>query len=291
MSFAEKHILSLNSKGHHRLVYDDWGPENAIPTICVHGLTGNGHDFDVLAEELIKEGRRLICVDLPGRGRSDFLQNPLDYNYDQYCNDLMALMTHLGINKPGSVDWIGISLGGLLGIRMAGIEGTPIRRMILNDVGPVVPKPALDFIHTVISQTYTFDTIKDLEKRMRETRGLTWGPVTDEQWKHMSEHNARALDDGSITYSYDPRIAVIFKEQPIGDQDLWVSWDAIQCPVMVIHGKKSVVLTKSIVSDMQARFTGASLQVIQYKDCGHVPSLMAPNQIEDIRTWLNETPI
>lgn len=291
MSFTEKSFPSVNSTGMHRIVYNDWGPADGIPTICVHGLTGNGHDFDILAEELIKDGRRLICVDLPGRGRSDFLPNPLDYNYRQYCNDLMTLLAHAGIDTEQGVDWIGVSLGGLLGIWLASLPGTPIRRMILNDVGPIVPKPALDFIHSVISQTYVFDTIKDLETRMRQTRGLTWGPVTDAQWKLMAEHNARALDDGSITYGYDPEIAVVFENQPIGDADLWSAWDAIPCPVMVIHGKKSVVLTKPIISEMQARFKGRSMQITQYPDCGHVPSLMAPQHIEDIRKWLNETPI
>ncbi|MGB4106902.1 MAG: alpha/beta hydrolase [Alphaproteobacteria bacterium] len=291
MPFTEKSFLGINSKGYHRIVYNDWGPENAVPIICVHGLTGNGHDFDILAQELINDGRRLICVDLPGRGRSDFLPEPFDYNYRQYCSDLTALLAHLGINQPNSVDWIGISLGGLLGIRMAGMKDTPIRRMILNDVGPIVPQAALDFIHMVISQEYSFPTIADLEKRMRETRGLTWGPVTDAQWKLMAEHNARALENGLITYSYDPDISVIFGEQPTGEQDLWPAWDAVKCPVMVIHGKKSVVLTKPIISEMQARFKGASLQVIQYADCGHVPSLMAPQHVKDIRTWLNETQI
>lgn len=291
MSFTEKSFLSINSKGHHRIVYNEWGPSDGVPTVCVHGLTGNGHDFDFLAEELIRDGRRLICVDLPGRGRSDFLPDPLDYNYKQYYHDLMGLMANAGINAPNSVDWIGISLGGLLGIKLASLPDTPIHRLILNDVGPIVPKAALDFIHTVIKQTYVFDTVPDLETRMRNTRGLTWGPVTDEQWKHMAEHNARALDDGSITYSYDPNIAVIFEAHPIGDENLWLAWDDIKCPVLLIHGKKSVVLTRAIVDEMQARFRGASLQYIQYNDCGHVPSLMAPNQIKDIRSWLNDTPI
>ena len=291
MGFVEREIFGNNSKGSHRLVYSDWGPENAVPVICVHGLTGNGHDFDILAEELINDGRRLICVDLPGRGRSDFLSEPLDYNYQLYCDDLTALLEHLGVNKPNSIDWIGISLGGLLGIRLAGLKDTPIRRMILNDVGPIVPQAALDFIHMVISKQYTFDTTAALEKRMRETRGLTWGPVTDAQWRLMAEHNARALDDGSITYSYDPNIAVIFGEEPTGEQDLWPAWDAIKCPVMVIHGKKSVVLTKPIIKEMQTRFTGGQLKLVQYKDCGHVPSLMAPQHIKDIRTWLDETQI
>lgn len=286
MSFTEKSFLGINSKGHHRVVYSDWGPEQAIPIICVHGLTGNGRDFDILAEEFLNEGRRLICVDLPGRGRSDFLPDPLDYNYKQYCSDLMTLIAHTGAEQ---VDWIGISLGGLLGIRLAQYKDTPIRRMILNDVGPAVPQNALDFIHQVISQTYTFPTIADLEKRMRETRGLTWGPVTDEQWKFMAEHNARALENGSISYSYDPDISVIFGEQPTGEQDLWPAWDAVKCPVMVIHGKKSVVLTKPIIEEMKLRYKGDALHLVQYADCGHVPSLMAPNQIKDIQKWLAET--
>lgn len=291
MGFIEKSFLSINSQGYHRVVYNDWGPADVTPVICVHGLTGNGHDFDFLAEDLVKEGYRLIAVDLPGRGRSGFLPNPLDYNYKQYCQDLMALMTHLGINKPGSVDWIGISLGGLLGIRMAGMKDTPIRRMIINDVGPEVPKPALDFIHTVISQTYRFNTILDLEKRMRETRGLTWGPVTDEQWKHMAEHNARALDDGSITYSYDPDIAIIFENEPIGETDLWLYWDQIKCPVLTLQGKKSVVLPTRILGEMKLRGPGPTMETEIFKDCGHVPSLWAPDQIKVIRQWLNTTPI
>ncbi|MCD8571516.1 MAG: alpha/beta fold hydrolase [Alphaproteobacteria bacterium] len=226
----ERSFLSLNSHGFHNVVYSDWGPEDGDIIICVHGLTGNGHDFDEIAPKLVEDGYRVIAPDLPGRGRSDFLQNPLDYNYTQYWRDLSALMVQLncvprklefGLPEatcfPGrgkSVDWLGVSLGGLLGIYLAALPHSPIRRLILNDVGPEVPKPALDFIKQVISQEYTFDTLPDLEKRMRETRGLTWGPVTDAQWKHMAEHNARALPDGKITYGYDPQISKILISNP-----------------------------------------------------------------------------
>jgi pimeloyl-ACP methyl ester carboxylesterase len=288
-AFTEKHFISTDSKGQHKIVYSDWGPEDAVPIICVPGLTGNGRDFDVLAEALVREGRRLICIDLPGRGRSDFLENPLDYNYDQYIKDLKTLLLHIGIEKPNSVDWLGISLGGLLGIRLAGEKDTPIRRLILNDVGPEVPKPALDFIHMVISQHYKFNSIGDLEKRMRETRGLTWGPVTDHQWREMAEHNARALPDGSITYGYDQRISIVFDNEPTGDKDLWPYWDKIRCPVMLIHGYKSVVLTKNIVAQMKTLGPGPSMHYAMFRDCGHVPSLMAPNQIQVIREWLVDT--
>ncbi len=285
MSFTEKHYFGTNSAGQHRIVYNDWGPEDGHPVICVHGLTGNGHDFDFLAEELIKDGHRIIAVDLPGRGRSDFLGNPHDYNYKQYGQDLMALLAHLGVGEPGSVDWIGVSLGGLLGIGLAGLEDTPIRRMIINDVGPEVPQVMLDFIHQVLSQSYTFDTVQDLEKRMRETRGLTWGPVTDDQWKHMAEHNARALDDGQITYAYDPETAVVFASEPTGGADLWPYWDKITCPLLLLQGKKSLVLPKKIIKQMKKR--GPKFDLHVFKGCGHVPSLMAPDQIEVVREWLN----
>ena len=291
MSFSEKHYFGLNSQGLHRIVYSDWGPPSAPPVICVHGLTGNGHDFDFLAKALVEKGYRVIAVDLPGRGRSDFLPEPLDYNHTQYCQDLIALLAHLGVSTPGSVDWLGVSLGGLLGIRLAGMENSPIRRLIINDVGPVVPQPALDFIYKVIAQTYHFDTIQALEKRMRETRGLSWGPVTDQQWKHMAEHNARALDDGQITYSYDPEIAVVFEHQPLGGVDLWPYWDRIFCPVLTIQGAKSLLLTNVIIEEMNGRGPGKTMDLVIFEDCGHVPSLMAPEQIKVIEEWLINTKI
>jgi pimeloyl-ACP methyl ester carboxylesterase len=289
INYIEKHYYSLNSTGFHRIVYSDWGVPEAHPVVCVHGLTGNGHDFDFLAEALVEKGYRFIAVDLPGRGRSDFLSNPADYNYNQYCHDLTALLAHLGLSEPGSIDWLGVSLGGLLGIKLAGMENSPIRRLIINDVGPVVPQEALDFIHQVISQVYTFNTVKDLEQRMRETRGITWGPVTDEQWKHMAEHNARALEDGQITYAYDPEIAVVFEGEPIGDADLWTYWDRIVCPVLLIQGGKSMLLTDEIVEDMNIRGPGQDMDLVIFEDCGHVPSLMAPEHISVIEQWLDAT--
>ncbi|GJL84579.1 MAG: alpha/beta hydrolase [Micavibrio sp.] len=284
MSFIENHYTGITSQGPHRIVYNDWGPADGFPVICVHGLTGNGHDFDFLAEELIKDGHRIIAVDLPGRGRSDFLANPHDYNYGQYIHDLTALLAHLNLGDPGSIDWIGVSLGGLLGIYLAGMKDTPIRRMIINDVGPEVPKAALDFIHKVISQTYIFDTVQDLEKRMKKTRGLTWGPVTADQWRHMAEHNARALDDGRITYAYDPEISVVFEGEPTGAEDLWPHWDNITCPLLVLQGKQSMILTKKIIKQMNKR--GPEFNFHVFKGCGHVPSLMAPDQIEVVRDWI-----
>lgn len=282
MRFEEKELHSLDSSGFHRIIYSDWGPENGPVILCVHSLTGNGSDFEYLARELTKDGYRVIAPDLPGRGRSDFLANPLDYNLGQYCIDLAALLAHLNLRQP--VDWIGNSLGGLLGIRLAGVPISPIRRLILNDIGPTAPKAALDFIYQVVSQHYRFETVKEMELRMRATRGLTYGPITDEQWHHMAEHSARPLDDGSITYGYDQRISVMFGQAPVGETDLWAAWDQIKCPVLVLQGGKSVILTNNIVSEMQARGPGCDLHV--FPDCGHIPSLMADGQIEVVRRWL-----
>lgn len=284
MSYAEHSFCSLNSQGSHRITYSDWAPENPNPVICVHGLTGNGHDFNDLAQDLIQHGHRVIALDLAGRGRSEFLADPMDYNYAQYERDLTALLVHLDLTTPGSVDWLGVSLGGLLGFRIAGREGSPIKRLLINDVGPEVPEAALDFIYQVIAQEYIFADIPSMEKRMRETRGLSWGPVTDKQWQDMAEHNARALEDGRITYHYDPNIAQIFKTEPTGETDLWPYWDSITCPIKILWGAQSMILTDEIIQAMKSRGPDFDLHI--FKDCGHVPSLMAPNQIEVVRQWL-----
>ena len=277
--------MSLNSSGYHRVVYSDWGELDGNPVVCVHGLTGNGHDFDYLAESLIQDGHRVIAIDLPGRGRSDFLPNPMDYNYFQYWQDIMALLAHLDLTESASLDYIGFSSGGLLGFRLAGLKDTPIKRFIINDVGPDVPKDALNFIHQVVSQRYVFDTIADLEARMRATRGLTWGPVTDEQWHHMAEHNARALPDGSLTYGYDPEIAQVFEHDPIGQIDLWPFFEAIECPTLLIRGANSVILPRDMTEKM--RSLQPNMDFREFAGCGHVPSLMAPDQIDVIQDWLS----
>lgn len=288
MPFTEKHIISTTAQGEHRVAYSDWGDANARPIMCVHGLTGNGFDFDFLAESLIQDGYRLICIDLAGRGRSDFLRDPMDYNYDQYIKDIRAVLIAENLKR---VDWLGVSLGGLLGIYLAGGENSPIDRMIINDVGPTVSKLALDFIHKVIAQDYWFEDVDALEVRMRATRGLTWGPVTDAQWAHMAEHNARAIEGGGVTYAYDPRIADMFEKEPIGAVDLWAYWDRTTCPILVLQGKKSMILTKKILKMMRKRvkkYGAPDFDLEVFKGCGHVPSLMAENQIDVVRDWLNK---
>ena len=284
MLFEERFIDCSSESGDHKISYLVWGQDNAKPIVCIHGLTGNAHDFDFLAENFVERGYRIIAITLPGRGKSDFLDDPLDYNYSQYIRDIFGVLKAEGLGSARSIDWLGISLGGLLGIQIASMADTPIKRLIVNDVGPTVPQAALDFIHGVIKEPYYFDDIAALEKRMRATRGLTWGPVTDEQWQHMAQHNHRVLDDGRLSYAYDPKIAVVFENAPIGDVDMWDSWNNISCPVLVIHGKKSLLLTKKIIKAMRKSDVGFDLEIL--KNCGHAPSLMAPEQIRMIAKWL-----
>lgn len=287
-SRREGSYISHSSTGFHRIVYSDWGPENGPVVICVAGLTGNGHDFDWLAHELAQEGYRVIAVDLPGRGRSDYLKNSSDYVYTQYINDLVALLASLEIKEPRSIDWIGVSLGGLLGIRLAALENSPIKRLIINDIGPEVPQAALDFIAGYLSQEYKFKTLDEMEEFMRQTRGATWGPITDEQWHAMTENNARALPDGSLTYSFDPAIADMFNEEPIGDLDFWPLWDELTQQTLILRGAESTLFLEKTAQQMLERGPGPQgiVQLETIPGCGHVPSLMAPDQIALIRTWL-----
>lgn len=286
----EQSFLSLSSKGFHRIIYSEWGQENAPVVICAHGLTGNGHDFNWLAPALAAQGYRVIAVDMPGRGRSDFLENPFDYNYKQYLYDLTALLAHLGINTARSVDWIGISMGGLLGMILASLPKSPVRRLVLNDIGPAMPQEDLDLITQYISQEYRFESLKEMESFMRATRGLSWGPITDEQWTQMAENNARALDDGALTYSFDPKIADIFATEPAGDLDLWQCWDTISTPVLILRGSESSLFPQKVADEMMIRGPGqqglTTLKVIE--GCGHVPALMSEDQIDLVCGWFKD---
>lgn len=279
MSYQEKWFKAPNG---HTIVFNDWGNEANPALLCVHGLTGNGHDFDYLAEKLIAKSHRIIAVDLAGRGRSNFLEDTSLYNYDVYTEDLLALIDHL---KLKSVNWLGVSLGGLLGMRIAGDRPHLIDKLIINDVGPTVPQDALDFIYEVVKQHYEFSDTEEFEQRLRETRGKSWGPVTDAQWKHMAKYNARKIAGGKLTYAYDQKISEVFKTSPIGDIDLWQNWARIQCPTLLIQGSESLLLTNDIIDQMRATDTDFTLKI--FEGCGHVPSLMAHDQIETVLTWLN----
>src|SRR3954452_23717189 len=182
-------IRGLSLTGFHDLAYVDWGPTQARPpVICVHGLTRQGRDFDYLAAYLAAAGRRVVCPDLVGRGQSGRLRDPNEYALPQYCADMNALIAAL---DAGQVDWVGTSLGGLIGIVLAGLPGNPIRRLVINDIAPIVPSNALQRIgRYVADMPETFATLDAAERYLREVLS-PFGEVADEHWAHLTRHSVR----------------------------------------------------------------------------------------------------
>ncbi|HEX9584719.1 MAG TPA: alpha/beta hydrolase [Gammaproteobacteria bacterium] len=276
----EGSFLSLGPNGFHRVVYSDWGDvQNRRVLICVHGLTRNGRDFDTLANAL-SEDYRVVCPDVAGRGRSEWLPVKQDYGYPVYCADMAALIAHL---RAESVDWLGTSMGGLIGMLLAATPGTPLRRLVMNDIGPLIPKVALERIASYVGTDPRFDNMSALDAYIREIYA-PFGPLTDAQWRGLVESSARTTADGDIGLSYDPGIAEPLRAAPLEDIDLWTVWDAVQCPVLLLRGQKSDVLPAETAEEMQRR--GPKTTFVELPEIGHAPALMANDQIGTIRDWL-----
>lgn len=273
-------ISCLGRDGFHRMAYVAWGNgEAASNVICVHGLTRNGRDFDALAAKL-SERSRVVCPDVVGRGKSDWLADPTQYQTPQYVADMAALVARMDV---GWVDWVGTSMGGLIGMALAAQPGSPVRRLVLNDVGPFIPKAALERIAAYCGKAPPFADGDALEAYLRDVHG-SFGPLTDEQWQHLARHGGRAVEEG-VALAYDPGIAVPFNAvQPIADVDLWALWDAIHCPVLVLRGETSDLLSPETAAEMAAR--GPKATVIEIAGCGHAPALMDQGQVKVVDDWL-----
>jgi pimeloyl-ACP methyl ester carboxylesterase len=282
---SRKYLLGLSSSGFHRLSYTDWGEARSPHVVvCVHGLTRNARDFDYLAQAL-ESHCRVICPDVVGRGQSGWLARKEDYAYPQYLADMTALIARVtGHLQPDArIEWVGTSMGGLIGILLAAQPGHPIRRMVLNDVGPSIPKAALARIALYVGQAPRFASLEEAERYVRIV-SAPFGPLTDAQWRHLTEHNMRRDADGSWTMSYDPGIAAVFASLRVQDIDLWSQWDRIDCPVLTVRGKSSDVLLPATAEEMTRR--GPRSRLIELEGIGHAPTLMAADQIEAVRDFL-----
>jgi pimeloyl-ACP methyl ester carboxylesterase len=278
----------------HRIAYTDWGdPSAARLVICCHGLTRNGRDFDFLAARLASIGMRVICPDMAGRGRSDWLKDPAQYGYPQYLADMSALIARLG---GGPVDWIGTSMGGLIGMFLAALPDTPIRSLVMNDIGPVLPRSALERIADYVGRDVRFDSLEALEAYLRQIHA-PFGPLTDAQWRHLAAHGHRLRDDGGYGLAYDPAIADNVRRavqgqavqgQTVQDWDFWATWERIACPVLVLRGEDSDLLNADTASEMTRR--GPKAQLVAFPGIGHAPALMAEGQIDIVTRWLARQP-
>ncbi len=293
----EHSFLGLGPHGFHRIAYTEWGnPGNPHVVVCVHGLTRNARDFDFLAMAL-ESNCHVACPDIAGRGQSDWLSHSEDYSYPVYLSDMAALLARIG---PGTrvsrfiarllhrsseryIDWVGTSMGGLIGMMLAAQPKSPIRRLIMNDVGPRVPADALRRLAEYVGKDYHFASFEEFEAYVRKV-SAPFGPLSDAQWHHIATHSARKFDDGSYGFKYDPKIGEPFKSGFFQDVDLWQYWEKVRCPVLILRGAESDLLPRETAMIMCKR--EARTELVELPGIGHAPMLMSADQIKIVRNFL-----
>ena len=268
----------------HKMSYMEWGQGDDV-VVCVHGLTRNSRDFDFLAQALADAGFRVICPDIVGRGRSEWLKNPALYGYPLYVQDILFLLKTL---KLGQVKWVGTSMGGLIGMMIAAGHPKIISKMVLNDIGPHITKESLERIGSYAGQKHDFASRAEAEKYLREIMD-TFGINDDGHWNHMVEHSFVHNPDGSCSFAYDPNIANAFwnsrgKMRVMQDVEMWPMWELIKCKILVMRGAESDLLTRETAEKMKESENVED--VVEIAGAGHAPSLMADDQIEIIKNWL-----
>jgi pimeloyl-ACP methyl ester carboxylesterase len=296
MTEPELHFVDCpDARGGHRMAYWQWGDASAPHVVvCVHGLSRQGRDFDVLAQALCARsgGRlRVVCPDVAGRGRSEWLKDPSLYQIPAYAGDMLALLAQL---QPAVLDWVGTSMGGLIGMVVCGQPGlplpVPVRRLVLNDVGPAIRWEAIERIKTYLGDTGRFDSLEAAAAAMRAV-SLTFGPHTDAQWLALSRHMVRPLDGqgGALTLHYDPAIAVPVRATTAelsaqGESMLWQLYDNIQARTLLLRGADSDMLTPRTAAAMAQR--GPRAQVVEFAGVGHAPTLVADDQVDCVARFL-----
>ena len=268
----------LSTTGFHRIHYTEWGEaDNPRVLICAHGLTRCGRDFDTLATAL--QGHyRVICPDVAGRGESDWLPNKSDYNYAQYMNDMTALLSRTGAE---TVDWLGTSMGGIIGMLLASHANSPITRMVVNDVGAFIPKASLERISMYLGTSPRF---ADFESIVMAVRAVSpFGEMSDETWRELTVPLVKQQPDGSWQFRYDPGIGDAFKLGAIQDVDLSPVWEKVACPVLITRGVDSDLLLKTTYDSMCRK---PGVRGIEFAHVGHAPMFQEASQIEAVRAFL-----
>ncbi len=291
--------LGVSTDGFHRVAYTEWGqPNPAKPTVfCVHGLLRNRHDFDPLAHFLTLQERHVICPDIVGRGDSDWFKNPQHYTFEQYISDMAILIAK---SSATQIDWIGTSLGGLIGMKMAALPNSPIQRLILNDVGPQVPLSALRRIAGYTDLHIKFSSKEEAIQHF-QTIYADFGDLSEEQWATFTEHSIVLQANGNYALKCDPYLT--HNKPPTQlmwelihhphktlegiwfDVDLWSVWQKIKCPALVIHGRHSDILLPQHISKMQQ--IHPHTDVIEVENAGHAPALLELADHQKISQWLD----
>ncbi|MDD2879303.1 MAG: alpha/beta hydrolase [Rhodoferax sp.] len=287
-----------DAQGGHSMAYWQWGqPDSAHVVLCVHGLTRQGRDFDVLARALCQraadrgENIRVVCPDVAGRGRSDWLKDPALYQVPTYAGDMLALLAQL---QPTTLDWLGTSMGGLIGMAVAGFPQAPafakVRRLVLNDVGPAIEWQALQRIGQYLGKIGVFDSEQQAADALWAIAS-SFGPHTPAQWLALSRPQLKPLADGSgkFTLRYDPALAEPFKaitaeSAAQGEALLWQAYDQITAQTLLIRGAQSDLLSVATAQAMTQR--GPKARLLEFAGVGHAPTFVADDQVQAVLSFL-----
>ena len=278
------YVQCLDSRGLHRMAYWEWGdPANRRVLVCVHGLSRQGRDFDTLAADLATS-YRVVCPDVVGRGRSDWLAYPMGYAIPAYVADMVTLLARLDAE---TVDWVGTSMGGLIGLGVAALAHSPLRRLVLNDVGPVIEPTSLQRIGTYLGAPVRFSSLEEAADAMWAI-SQGFGPHSREQWLALTRPMLRPDGDGFKPH-YDPAIAVPFKAitpemAEAGQALLWQAYDSLKLPTLLLRGAESDLLSAATAQAMTQR--GPRARLHEFAGVGHAPTLVQPGQRQVVREFL-----
>jgi pimeloyl-ACP methyl ester carboxylesterase len=281
MTMLSGQIAVPHGDGTLNLAYLEWGPADAEHTaICVHGISRNAHDFRWIGEDLAMHGWRVISLDIVGRGGSDWLDDSSGYGMPVYFQHVQHLMAELGVTSPA--DWIGTSMGGILGMVMAGM-GVPFRNLVLNDVGPFIRKQVVAGIGDAVGAYPAFKDVDEVAAYLKG-RFTPYGPVSDAQFAEMAANSWRKDDEGALRLNYDPRIVDPLRAAKPADLDLWKIYDAIKAPTLVLRGDVSEVLTAQTAQEMTER--GPKAELVTFAGITHPLWLTDEEQINTVREFL-----
>jgi pimeloyl-ACP methyl ester carboxylesterase len=279
------------------MAYWLWGDAAAEHVIvCVHGLSRQGRDFDTLAQGLLARSQaplRIVCPDVVGRGRSEWLADPMGYGVPIYVADMLQMLGQLHAQAPiRALDWVGTSMGGLIGMAVAGTPKlplpVPVRRLVLNDVGPAIQWTALQRIGTYLGNTGRFDSVQQAADAMWQI-STGFGAHTPQQWLALSQAMVKPLPAGGFTLHYDPAIAVPFRTldeaaAAAGQAALWQLYDAIRAETLLLRGAQSDLLTRATAAEMTQR--GPKARLVEFEGVGHAPTLISAPQVEAVASFL-----
>ena len=278
------HVQCLGTRGLHRMAYWEWGePSNPHVVLCVHGLSRQGRDFDTLARALC--GRcRVVCPDVAGRGQSEWLEDPMGYAVPNYVADMVTLVARLDAR---TLDWVGTSMGGLIGLAYASLKGAPVRRLVLNDVGPTVEPISIERIREYLGVPVRWSSIEEAADYLWSV-SESFGPHTREQWMALTRPQLKPDGDGFVPH-YDPKIAVPISAMTsqiaaAAQAMLWQAYDQMTLPTLLLRGADSDLLSPETAHAMTRR--GPKAKLVEFAGIGHAPMLQQPDQVGVIEEFL-----